>query len=611
MSSPLSSPPPLSPPQLDSQPLTLENDNTEGISQAVHPAPRPSTSETPSRLLASKTPYYAIEYPGYVQSCDSSLSHAINKLGGQKSLNHTFSEGGRILELRLQPDNPFAHPVTGDVVGTNKLLVKVVTRRKKRSVGDRDSEAQPNEDTTQSTGTYSAEIVGVIPKTVRFRSMADFQYQPDEDDYLVQMRHAMDRLDVDAIQSFDFKPLTEGYGGTRAPKPSNAVDSDQMDVDVEPDAVDQLVDSTTNTGPKSQLHLIPPPLFSRQGISQHYNLKQNPMSVIHTTVNEETGEETRRYIHKHRIKGSLAPATVSWENDTVPTEPPKHVLDAQPQAKPHLLTRLRDLFAQRPVWSRIALINQLPALEGREVQNTKVYVGLVAYTFSDGAWRDTLLRLGYDPRKDPQARFYQRVYFRNTANEDSRRKSIVGRRAGEDNVSKVVECVISSVNDPNSHIFDGETLHSGAASFQLCDITDSLLVSMIHDEEAIRQEPDVSDGWYTAKEFGFIKAVVRRKHFNLLQGKVISDKDCADLFVLSSSNKTARNESTGTGKKFLRKSRSKRRPIAPEKLMVSKQHAWSSVKGGLRSFLGGRIGDCLDKGAREHNCTGGFKGVGE
>lgn len=36
---------------------------------------------------------------------------------------------------------------------------------------------------------------------------------------------------------------------------------------------------------------------------------------------------------------------------------------------------------------------------------------------------------------------YQRVYFRNTANEDSRRKSIVGRRAGGDTTSEAIEYI--------------------------------------------------------------------------------------------------------------------------------------------------------------------------
>lgn len=80
----------------------------------------------------------------------------------------------------------------------------------------------------------------------------------------------MTSIPVDAIHSFDFKPLTENYNGTRALKSLNAVNPDQMDVDVEPGATNQPRDTTSSIGPKSQLQLIPPPLFSRQGISQHY-----------------------------------------------------------------------------------------------------------------------------------------------------------------------------------------------------------------------------------------------------------------------------------------------------------------------------------------------------
>lgn len=150
------------------------------VSSSVLP-PHPAASSV--ALPASRLPtYYSVEYPGYVQSHPSSLAYALRTLGGQKALNDAFNEGGRILELKLQPDNPFAHPITGDVVNTNKLLVKV-TRRKKRDNENTDAgtvnthgiegvtldkgkgkEAQPEEEA------YSAEVVGAIPKTIRFRS---------------------------------------------------------------------------------------------------------------------------------------------------------------------------------------------------------------------------------------------------------------------------------------------------------------------------------------------------------------------------------------------------------------------------------------------------------
>ena len=38
----------------------------------------------------------------------------------------------KIMEMRLRPEDVFAHPVPGEVVPTSKLLVKVVKRRRKQ-----------------------------------------------------------------------------------------------------------------------------------------------------------------------------------------------------------------------------------------------------------------------------------------------------------------------------------------------------------------------------------------------------------------------------------------------------------------------------------------------
>ncbi|KAG9099693.1 tau 95 subunit of transcription factor TFIIIC [Ceratobasidium sp. 370] len=290
-----SDPPPSSPPlpalqdllQSIAGPSTNEVPPSNTQPDDVQPLPIPA-ADTP-RTSPAQNVFYSVEYPGYVQPLPSSTAHAIRTLGGQKSLERAFGEGGRILELQLQPDNPFAHPVTGDVVATNKLLVKVVIRRKKKNLeappdaprtsgagaGTADKgkgkEVETSTQGGQAAGSYTAEIVGVIPKTVRFRSMADFQYQPDEDDYIVQMRRAMDRLDVDAVRSFDFEPLKEDYGtGQPTAHSSATVDPNRMDLDNDPTFSAAPTGVVSTDAPKSQLNLIPPPLFSRQGIAQHY-----------------------------------------------------------------------------------------------------------------------------------------------------------------------------------------------------------------------------------------------------------------------------------------------------------------------------------------------------
>ena len=106
--------------------------------------------------------FYSIEYPGYVQP--SSVPLAISNLGGQSKVDHAFKrtapKSQALLELSLRPGNPFAHPIPGDVVGTNNLLLKVTKRKRKQVAGD----------PCTTPGEYTAEVVGIVSKTARFRS---------------------------------------------------------------------------------------------------------------------------------------------------------------------------------------------------------------------------------------------------------------------------------------------------------------------------------------------------------------------------------------------------------------------------------------------------------
>jgi general transcription factor 3C polypeptide 5 (transcription factor C subunit 1) len=88
-----------------------------------------------------------------------------------------------------------------------------------------------------------------------------------------------------------------------------------------------------------------------------------------------------------------------------------------------------------------------PVVTGRKLSSysSKVLLPLVCYVFQDGPWRDTLVKFGYDPRKDANARLYvfnvaaspyltfltyasyQRLYFRNP-NHPIARPSVTTRR---------------------------------------------------------------------------------------------------------------------------------------------------------------------------------------
>ena len=154
---------------------------------------------------------YSVEYPGYVQP--TSVPEAIRTLGGQQALERAFRKSSKpdtFLELRYRPDNPFAHPIAGEVVQTNSILLKVIKRKRKRVEGT----SADGQDAGR-VGEYTIEPVGLIPGTARFRGvfnvqvwfhnrsyiltpcsgLADYQYNPDPEDPVSKLRMAMEDLD--------------------------------------------------------------------------------------------------------------------------------------------------------------------------------------------------------------------------------------------------------------------------------------------------------------------------------------------------------------------------------------------------------------------------------
>ncbi|KAF8826558.1 hypothetical protein HHX47_DHR5000101 [Lentinula edodes] len=301
-------------------------------------------------------------------------------------------------------------------------------------------------------------------------------------------------------------------------------------MNIDPQLVEEGIDTAKNTKPssnqafRSNLRLFPPPIFSRQGIAQSYNFKGNPASIVSTVVNEETGEEKKRLINRMRWKG-YGPATIAFSDPIAPDKPPTNVEAVREQVDKNILKKLDELFAQRPVWTRASLFNQISATVAKEIHNSKVILPLVCYVFHDGPWRDTLVKLGYDPRKDPEGRFYQRLYFRN-ANHPINRPSVVTRRQERATTAATITTDPEKEEARTSHMFDGVNLTKETAAFQLCDITDVMLKEMIEDPDDVREACDERDGWYSTHALERIKAVLRLKFFSLLDGRPATDEEC-------------------------------------------------------------------------------------
>ncbi|KZP24581.1 hypothetical protein FIBSPDRAFT_1042044 [Athelia psychrophila] len=465
-----------------------------------------SSSKAPEHPLPSAH-FFSIEYPGYVRP--ASVPLAITHLGGQASLDTVFkrtaTKADALLELSFRPDNPFAHPVPGDVVGTSNILLKIVKRKRKAANGE-------------LVGEYTAEAAGAITKTVRFRSMVDYQYQADMSDPVAKLRVAMGNMDVDAIQQYRMPEATEDYT-----IPADPV----LDPQLVQDSTAPSAAAPQNWAPRSNLRLFPPPLFSRQGIPQNYNFKANIASMVSTTVDEVTGEEHKRLVNRWRWKG-FGPANILFADAAVPSEPPPNVAAMREQMDQALLKRVEALFEERFVWTRASIFNQFTPLEARDIHNSKVLLPLVCYVFQDGPWRDTLIRFGYDPRRDPGARVFQRLYFRNMSH-PIERVSIITRREGHAAADTARDGGAGDVDRKTAHIFDGVRLTQETAAFQLCDIHDPMLREMIKSEEDVREVCDEREGWYSTDAYEQIKVVLRHKFFSLLEGHIPPQEECEAL----------------------------------------------------------------------------------
>ncbi|KAG8969415.1 tau 95 subunit of transcription factor TFIIIC, partial [Tulasnella sp. 419] len=235
--------------------------------------------------------FYSIEYPGYVSQNPESLAAAIRSLGGQEAIDNVFRQPrAKLLELRLRPDEPLAHPIPGEVVNTSKILVEVVRRKKRRKAKLPNPASGSNQDSSnlmdiddpshssldpqtatpdtlpiqeapwEDNGKFVIKPLGTIAKTIRFRALSDYQFSPDTTDPIIKFREAMSRLDpnemVETVRSFKFAKELEDYSIPVA----GTTTSNSTDITSD-ESIPQM---------QSNLRLPPPPIFLRSTLPLHY-----------------------------------------------------------------------------------------------------------------------------------------------------------------------------------------------------------------------------------------------------------------------------------------------------------------------------------------------------
>ncbi|BGP12809.1 hypothetical protein JCM10213_008070 [Rhodosporidiobolus nylandii] len=450
------------------------------------PTPPPLPPGAPAYRIpfnSDRFPRFAtLENPGPVHSVD----RALDQVGGVTKLADVLANPAhnKHVELNLQPDNPFFHTIPAHVADTRNVVVKITKRRRKRPVVGFDG-------AVIEEGVFTIEPVGIEHKTVRFRAMADFQFTPKipKSDPTLALADAIRSMDIAGIRNFTMPEPAEDF-------------------------------------PESLF--LPPPSFSRHGLPQMFDMR-----AATSTVRQTTESGSVRLINATRHK-TRALQTVLFVQPDVPKGPEETFLKELGRTElTEIETRMRGLLEVRPVWTRQGMLNQLAPDELKIMNNNKNIWPIIGYTFGDGPFRDLVVRFGYDPRQDPEARFYQNIQFRNAQN--VREKALPGTRgliqANSARNKKDKEKAPATSN--LSHEFDGQHVSSKVGNFQLCDISDPLCASLISSTAGLLDQcsSDANEGWFAYDYIEQIRQIVRRKWQALLNGYRVEDEDCADLLA--------------------------------------------------------------------------------
>lgn len=221
---------------------------------------------------------------------------------------------------------------------------------------------------------------------------------------------------------------------------------------------------------------------------------------------------------------------VPWDEPVVPTGPPSMLPPLASLEAPmrRLIIAACDLFAERPIYTRRALFNSLPAEDLAIIgQNaTKHIPQYVGYVFIGGPWGKAIIRFGVDPRKDRELRIYQTMTFHldEPVRKYDKKAGKVPKKAGD--------LMQYMGQQADSHLFDGTKAYTEGKVWQICDITDPLLTPLTSIDD-LREECHLeSDGWFHNGTLAKIKVIVRQKLLKFRKGEELDESIFDKLLTL-------------------------------------------------------------------------------
>ncbi|KAK3679898.1 tau 95 subunit of transcription factor TFIIIC [Recurvomyces mirabilis] len=439
----------------------------------------------------------SIEHPCIIKN----LEKGVKSLGGEAQIKHVLEHKVGDGEIRVNAQgHVYAEPVVGvslrsdDVlakkmpstgVKTRNVLVRVSVpkwtgrKRKRGSVDPFEPAplAEANETSIKAPDllrrlrdhddSYELEALGVISETHRFRGQPDFQ---------------MHTRDIPIMREVESHLLTSKYEDFKKFK----------------------VDLTPGRSANDMLPL-PPNLHMLDQPYRYEYQQANDVKYLFNAQGTPIAINTNAYSNR-RLGEALAP-----DAPDVPTGPPEGLRLSGRQEKNVLaaIKLLKELLNKRPLVSRRVIASEIPQYSEGAIKEATEWVG---YSFSAGPWRDILIKFGVDPRTDPKYRFYQTMLL-------SFDKTLGSAKPG---------AYINKANRKESatrkdHLFDGKTVRPSIKSWQVCDIVDPMLHSILQ-TEVIRSECEVhQSGWFHPGTLAKVRVILRDKARCLLVGEAIDE----------------------------------------------------------------------------------------
>jgi general transcription factor 3C polypeptide 5 (transcription factor C subunit 1) len=392
-----------------------------------------------------------------------------------------------VIGVSLRPRDPLAKKLVSSAIETRNVLVKVSlpkrTGRKRKRGSDEPFTHHPNDikngDNTNSSITapdflrrlkdypdnYTIQPIGTVNETHRFRNLPDFQ--------MIASDNAMMReLAVHAL-----KPNYEALK--------------TLTIDNRPGAAH--IES-----------FVAPPSFMAANMPYRYEFNQ--------ASGVKFGQDASGNATTTNIQAPPRRVVVAVEPDVaeVPQAPPAN-LERHHQFGHYLddaVKALGELLEKRPLLTRRVAMNFIPQYSDSVFKEATQWVG---YSFRAGPWRDSLIKYGVDPRKDPKYRIYQTLMFQL----DKKSEAAAAAASNPNND-------IGTGNPPEgwqNHLFDGKHVrHGGGKTWQICDVTDPLIKSLF-ETTAIQTECDVHQfGWFYNGTLCKARAIMRDKMDHLFRG---------------------------------------------------------------------------------------------